>query len=53
MPPCPWLSARMMIVAYLSVTIVVTDQKISERMPTICSGVSASGPSARKQSRKV
>ena len=33
MPPSPSLSARMMKVRYLIETMIVTDQKTSERTP--------------------
>ena len=33
MPPSPWLSARITSVTYVSVTIVITDQKINETTP--------------------
>jgi hypothetical protein len=33
MPPSPSLSARITSSTYLSVTMIVTDQKISEMMP--------------------
>ena len=35
MPPSPRLSARMIKVTYLTVTISISDQKISDRMPRI------------------
>ena len=35
MPPSPWLSARMTRVTYLIVTISTSDQKISDRTPSI------------------
>ncbi len=34
MPPSPLLSAFMMNVRYLTVTTIVSDQKISDRMPS-------------------
>ena len=33
MPPSPWLSARMIRMAYLSETIRISDQRISDTMP--------------------
>ena len=30
MPPSPWLSARMMKIRYLTVTTIMSDQKISD-----------------------
>ncbi len=35
MPPSPLLSARMTSTTYLIVTMMISDQKISERMPSI------------------
>ncbi len=32
-PPSPWLSARITSSTYLKVTMIVTDQKISETIP--------------------
>ena len=34
MPPSPRLSARMTIVRYLKVTTKLSDQKMSDRMPS-------------------
>ena len=39
MPPSPWLSARMIRVAYLIDMTTISDQKISETMPSTASGV--------------
>jgi hypothetical protein len=39
MPPSPRLSARRISVTYLVVTTSTRDQKISDRMPMISSGV--------------
>ncbi len=36
MPPSPWLSARRISSTYLSVTIRISDQKISEIAPYTC-----------------
>ena len=33
MPPSPWLSARRIRSTYLSVTTIISDQKISEIAP--------------------
>ena len=33
LPPSPLLSARMMMVTYFSVTMIIIDQKIRLRMP--------------------
>jgi len=33
MPPSPWLSARITNVTYVSVTMIITDQKISDTTP--------------------
>ena len=41
MPPSPRLSARMMMVTYLSVTMIMSDQNTSERMPSTLSWVTA------------
>ncbi len=35
MPPSPRLSARMMTSTYFTVTVSISDQKISDRMPRI------------------
>ena len=39
MPPSPWLSARMIRVAYLNEMTTISDQKISDTMPITASGV--------------
>ena len=46
MPPSPRLSERVMNITYLSVTVMVSAQKISERMPSRLSGdtATACGP---------
>ena len=41
MPPSPRLSARMMSVTYLSVTMIISAQKMIDSMPSTFSGVSA------------
>ena len=33
MPPSPWLSARMISSTYLTVTTMISDQKISDTTP--------------------
>ena len=38
MPPSPWLSARMMRIAYLIEMTMINDQKISDTMPSTASG---------------
>ena len=38
MPPSPWLSARMMRIAYLIEMTMISDQKISDTMPSTASG---------------
>jgi hypothetical protein len=38
MPPSPWLSARMMRIAYLIEMTTINDQKISDTMPRTASG---------------
>jgi hypothetical protein len=43
MPPSPLLSARMMKVTYFRLTTIISDQKISERMPSTLSGVIGTG----------
>ena len=42
MPPSPSLSARMMMVTYLSVTTIISAQKISDRMPSTVSWLATS-----------
>ena len=37
LPPSPLLSARMMIVTYFRVTMIIIDQKIRLRTPKMCS----------------
>ncbi len=39
MPPSPWLSARMIRIAYLIEMTTISDQKISDTMPMTDSGV--------------
>ena len=39
MPPSPWLSARMMRIAYLIEMTMINDQKISDTMPSTAAGV--------------
>ncbi len=41
MPPSPWLSARMIRIAYLADTMTTSAQKMSDRMPRMDSGVGA------------
>jgi hypothetical protein len=41
MPPSPWLSARMMKAMYFSDTMMVSDQKISDRMPRMLAALRA------------
>ena len=43
MPPSPSLSARITSSTYLSVTMIVTDQKISEMTPKTLSVVAVTG----------
>jgi hypothetical protein len=38
MPPSPWLSARMMRMAYLTEITTMSDQKINETTPSTASG---------------
>jgi hypothetical protein len=38
MPPSPWLSARMMSSAYLMEMTTISDQKISDTIPSTASG---------------
>ena len=38
MPPSPWLSARMIRIAYLMEMTMINDQKINDTMPTTASG---------------
>ena len=38
MPPSPWLSARMMRIAYLIEMTMMSDQKMSDTMPSTASG---------------
>ena len=45
MPPSPWLSARMMNARYLTVTTIVSDQKMSESTPSTSAGPAAPAPS--------
>ena len=41
MPPSPWLSARMIRIAYLIEMTMISDQKISETIPSTACGVIA------------
>ena len=43
MPPSPLLSARVMKLTYLRLTKIMSDQKITERMPSTFSGVIGTG----------
>jgi hypothetical protein len=43
MPPSPLLSARVMKVTYFRLTTIISDQKISDRMPRTLSGVIGTG----------
>ena len=52
MPPSPLLSARMMKVRYLTVTTIVSDQKISDRTPSR-SATAASAADPRMHSLSV
>ena len=38
MPPSPWLSARMIRIAYLMEMTTISDQKISDTIPSTASG---------------
>jgi hypothetical protein len=38
MPPSPWLSARMIRIAYLMEMTMINDQKISDTTPSTASG---------------
>ena len=38
MPPSPWLSARMMRIAYLIEMTTINDQKINDTTPSTASG---------------
>jgi hypothetical protein len=38
MPPSPWLSARMIKIAYLMEITTISDQKISDTIPITASG---------------
>ena len=51
MPPSPLLSARKTYATYLSETISVSAQKISDRMPITFAGVTAMPYSLLKHSR--
>ena len=42
MPPSPWLSARMMSNAYLMEMTTISDQKISDTIPSTASGATVS-----------
>ena len=53
MPPSPRLSARMMKVRYLNVTMKLSDQKTSDRRPRMLSTVGASPYSGAKHSLKA
>ena len=38
MPPSPWLSARMIRIAYLMEMTMISDQKINDTMPSTACG---------------
>ena len=52
-PPSPLLSARMIRVTYLMVTVSVTAQNSTDSTPSTCSGVGAMLVSCRNVSRKA
>jgi hypothetical protein len=53
MPPSPLLSARMISVTYLSVTMIISAQKITDRTPSTLSAVSGRPCGPVKHSRSV
>ena len=53
MPPSPLLSARMMKTRYLTVTTIVSAQKMSESTPSTFSGVGLAPCSGSKHSLRV
>ena len=53
MPPSPRLSARNTKTMYLSEMMSTSDQKISDRMPRILSGVAGKGCLPEKVSRRT
>jgi hypothetical protein len=52
-PPSPLLSARMIRVTYLMVTVSVTAQNSTESTPSTCAGVVAMPVPCRKDSRSA
>ncbi len=52
-PPSPRLSARMMSVTYFAVTMMISAQKMIDRIPSTFAGVSATGCSPAKHWRSV